>query len=92
MRIDSRLPVNSSENSDRIRQKPVARETAMQDGSSSQVSSEAARLRSFESTANNVADIRDAKVRSLKAALEAGKYQVTDSDLADAILRDRLRN
>lgn len=92
MRIDLRSPLNGSENSDRVRQKPVARENTSQEGSLSQVSSEAARLRTFETTANNVPDIRDAKVQSLKTALQAGTYRVGSSELADAILRDRLRN
>lgn len=92
MRIDSGYPARNIGDVERSQKKGVQRQEAMAEGVTSEFSSDSVRLSSLAAQASAGGEIRHEKVASLKQAIESGTYQVSDSDLADAILGDVIRH
>lgn len=93
MRIDSGLPVRNNQEIERTQKKAAASiaDKSTSSGVVSQLSGDVVRLNSLAAQANDVPEIRQDKVDSLRQAIHSGTYKVSDEALADAILRDALR-
>jgi negative regulator of flagellin synthesis FlgM len=86
MRIDSFQPSNSIADSNPVaRQEQKKAQQAQQPAQDSASISERARL---QQRAAQAPDVRQERVAAIKAQMQAGTYNVSDSQLADAMMKE----
>jgi flagellar biosynthesis anti-sigma factor FlgM len=92
MRIDSGIPLQSKLEIERTQKKPAGgSQSGQASGVTSELSPDVVRLSSLEVQAESAPDVRQEKVNALRDAISSGTYQVSNESLADAILRDVLK-
>jgi flagellar biosynthesis anti-sigma factor FlgM len=91
MRIESGYPIQGTDEVERSKKKSPQSMPAPNEGATTELSADSIRLSSLETRANATADVRSERVAALKQSIDEGTYTVSDSAIADAMLKDVLR-